>query len=124
MTEMCFQHCADNFFKRELSTEESTCLDRCVLKFSNVNQRMMDSYVRDQSLINERRLKEMEEQVRANEAALAAAAAAAAPPTVEANPPGGDINLPTVEPETSSKATILKLGEDSGNQSQSQALAT
>lgn len=123
MTEMCFQHCADNFFKRELSTEESTCLDRCVLKFSNVNQRMMDSYVRDQSLINERRLKEMEEQVRANEAALAAAAATAVP-IVEANPPGVDINLPTVEPETSSKATILKLGEDSETQSQSQTLAT
>lgn len=64
MTELCFNHCADNFFDRELSTDESNCLDKCVLKFSNVNQRVMNAYVHDQTLINERRMKEMEEQAK------------------------------------------------------------
>lgn len=75
---MCFVHCVDNFFTRDLSTTESSCLDRCVLKFSNVNQRVMAAYIRDQAIINERRMKEMEDQARAQEAALAAAAAATA----------------------------------------------
>lgn len=64
LTELCFQHCADNFYTRDLSNEESTCLDKCVLKFSNVNQRIMNAYVHDQSLINERRMKEVEEQMK------------------------------------------------------------
>lgn len=75
---MCFVHCVDNFFTRDLSTTESNCLDRCVLKFSNVNQRVMAAYIRDQAVINERRMKEMEDQARAQEAALAKSAAAAA----------------------------------------------
>lgn len=78
LTELCFVHCADNFFTRQLSDDESNCLDKCVLKFSNVNQRVMTAYVNDQSIINERRMKEVEEQARvANEKAMAAAAAAA-----------------------------------------------
>lgn len=78
MTEMCFVNCVDNFFTRDLTATEQSCLDKCVLKFSNVNQRVMAAYVRDQATINERRMKEMEEQARANEAALAASAAATA----------------------------------------------
>lgn len=106
MTEMCFLHCADNFFTRDLSTEESTCLDRCVLKFGNVNQRVMNAYIHDQAIINERRMKEMEEQVKANEAALAASAAAATP-TVDVLSSSSDINLPTIESDSSSKAPIF-----------------
>lgn len=41
----------------------------------------MAAYIRDQAVINDRRMKEMEEQARANEAALAASAAAAAAAT-------------------------------------------
>ncbi|XP_055312360.1 mitochondrial import inner membrane translocase subunit Tim10B [Sitodiplosis mosellana] len=77
LTEKCFLHCTDNFFTRELSAEESNCLDKCVLKFSNVNQRVMNAYVHDQAIINERRMKEMEEQMKANEAAALAASATA-----------------------------------------------
>lgn len=78
LTEMCFKHCADNFYNRQLSTEESTCLDRCVIKFSSVNQRVMATYVEDQTAINARRLKEMEAQVQtARDAELAATTAAA-----------------------------------------------
>lgn len=75
---MCFKHCADNFHNRQLSAEETTCLDRCVIKFSSVNQRVMATYVEDQTAINARRLKEMEAQVQtARDAELAAATAAA-----------------------------------------------
>lgn len=62
LTEKCFVHCVDNLFSRSLSDYESNCLDKCVLKFSNVNQRVMSTYVREQTLINERRFKEMEQQ--------------------------------------------------------------
>lgn len=75
---MCFKHCADNFNSRELSPEESTCLDRCVIKFSSVNQRVMSGYVEEQTLINTRRMKEMEVQMQAaREAELKAATEAA-----------------------------------------------
>lgn len=75
---MCFKHCADNFNSRELSTEESKCLDRCVIKFSSVNQRVMSGYVEEQTLINTRRMKEMELQVQAaREVELKAATEAA-----------------------------------------------
>lgn len=120
MTEMCFMHCADNFFTRELSMEESTCLDRCVLKFSNVNQRVMTSYVQDQAIINERRMKEMEEQMKANETALAASAVTTAP--VENHPSNIDINSTNVL-DINAKTPILKL-ENAPNQNHSNTLAT
>lgn len=92
LTELCFQHCADNFFNRDLSPEESTCLDRCVNKFSSVNARVMSSYVEMQTEINTRRMKEMETQMQvARDAELTAAAAAA---TAAAT------TLTTVAPET------------------------
>lgn len=125
MTEMCFTHCADNFFSRELSTEESSCLDKCVLKFSNVNQRVMSAYVHDQAIINERRMKEMEEQVKANEAAIAASMAATdtttAPDVLTA--PSNDMNSIADDPNSNTKAPIFKMG-DVSNQNQSQNLVT
>lgn len=53
-----------------------------MLKFSNVNQRVMNAYVHDQAIINERRMKEMEDQMKAQEAA--ALAASATPTTIPA----------------------------------------
>lgn len=83
LTELCFQHCADNFFNRQLSPEETTCLDRCVNKFSGVNARVMSSYVEFQTEINTRRMKEMETQMQvARDAELAATAATATATTV------------------------------------------
>lgn len=74
---MCFKQCTDNFYSRQLSPEESSCLDRCVIKFSRVNQRVMGAYVEDQAAINARRMKEVEEQMQAaRDAELAAANAA------------------------------------------------
>lgn len=133
---MCFLHCVDNFFTRDLSTTESSCLDRCVLKFSNVNQRVMAAYIRDQAIINERRMKEMEDQARANEAALAAsaAAAAAASEAAKATPVAivdvlmestTDINPLASDLINSSKAPILKLStSEDTSQNHSQTLAT
>lgn len=130
---MCFVHCVDNFFTRDLSTTESSCLDRCVLKFSNVNQRVMAAYIRDQAIINERRIKEMEQQARANEAALAASAAAATEAanttpvvTVDAiKESSAGANPLASDSINSSKAPILKLSTaDDANQSHSQNLAT
>lgn len=85
---MCFTHCTDNFFTRQLSANEESCLDKCITKFSNVNQRVMAAYVHDQAIINERRLKEMDDQMKANEAAALNAAnaevtSAPAPPVTE-----------------------------------------
>lgn len=44
----------------------------CVDKFANVNQRMMGTYVEVQSEINERRMKEYEEQLKKAAEELAA----------------------------------------------------
>lgn len=143
MTEMCFVNCVDNFFTRDLSTTESNCLDKCVLKFSNVNQRVMAAYIRDQAVINERRVKEMEAVARAHEATLAAsaaaeaAAAAAAVPVVEItsiapvttidtlNESTNASNSLGLDSSTSSKASALKFAttEDT-SQNQSQNLVT
>lgn len=99
---MCFKHCADNFYNRQLSTEESTCLDRCVIKFSSVNQRVMASYVEDQTAINARRLKEMEAQVQtARDAELAAATAAAAANAITIDNTSAPV-IPEISTETSS----------------------
>lgn len=104
MTEMCFLHCADNFFTRELTTEESNCLDKCVFKFSNVNQRVMAAYVHDQAIINERRMKEMEQQVKANEAAPSVASNVPAIVSSSSTP----VELNTT---TSTSASVVNLTE-------------
>lgn len=115
LTEKCFLHCADNLFTRELSTEESNCLDKCVIKFSNVNQRVMNAYVHDQAIINERRMKEMEEQMKASEAAALAAAAA-----VTAAPAANDSSNLTPTPiETTSISTTDVSPVEIQNQRQS-----
>lgn len=134
MTEMCFVHCVDNFFTRQISTMESNCLDKCVLKFSNVNQRVMAAYIRDQALINERRMKDMEEQARVNEAAAAAsavsAAEAAAPIIPAANiatlhEPTTLTNSSEIESIANSKASTLEFatGKNS-SQNHNQNLVT
>lgn len=127
---MCFVHCVDNFFTRDLSTTESSCLDKCVLKFSNVNQRVMAAYIRDQAVINERRVKEMEDVARLNEAHLAASAAAAATttstiettaiaPVTAIETLNESTNSLGLDSSTSSNAPILKL-TTSGDTSQNQ----
>lgn len=62
VTELCFKSCVDNFFGRDLSSEEVRCTDNCVGKFSNVNQRLMQVYVGVQTDLNQRRMVEFEAQ--------------------------------------------------------------
>uniref|UniRef100_A0A3F2YWL7 Mitochondrial import inner membrane translocase subunit n=1 Tax=Anopheles epiroticus TaxID=199890 RepID=A0A3F2YWL7_9DIPT len=62
ITDMCFNSCVDNLFGRDLSREEISCADNCVLKFTNVNQRLLKVYVDVQSDINQRRMAEVETQ--------------------------------------------------------------
>lgn len=119
---MCFVHCVDNFFTRDLSTTESNCLDKCVLKFSNVNQRIMSAYVRDQAIINERRMKEMEDQARANEASLAASAAAATPASTAETIPIDQPLTTTIETLNESTTTPNSLGLDSSTSSKASIL--
>lgn len=88
LTELCFKQCTDNFFSREVSQDESTCLDRCVIKFSRVNQRIMNAYVEDQTAIQARRMKEIEAQMQTVRDAETAAANAATNLTV---PPSNEI---------------------------------
>ncbi|XP_065088149.1 mitochondrial import inner membrane translocase subunit Tim10B [Ochlerotatus camptorhynchus] len=62
VTELCFKSCVDNFFGRDLSSDELRCTDNCVAKFSNVNQRLMKVYVGVQTDLNQRRMVEFEAQ--------------------------------------------------------------
>lgn len=68
----------------------------------------MNAYVHDQAIINERRMKEMEEQMKANEAAAlaaATAAAAAAPAATDSS------NLTPTPIETSISTTDVSPAE-------------
>lgn len=77
----------------------------------------MTAYVHDQSIINERRMKEVEEQARvANEKAMAAAAAAA----TSAIPATDSITSATAESNPNLNAPIVQPAEV---QDQSQSLA-
>lgn len=48
---------------------KDTCIKICVDKFAKVNQRLMTTYVEVQSKINEKRMVEYENQMKAAEAA-------------------------------------------------------
>ncbi|XP_050075927.1 mitochondrial import inner membrane translocase subunit Tim10B [Anopheles maculipalpis] len=62
ITDMCFNSCVDNLYGRDLTREEISCADNCVLKFTNVNQRLLKVYVGVQADINQRRMAEVEAQ--------------------------------------------------------------
>ncbi|XP_058120810.1 mitochondrial import inner membrane translocase subunit Tim10B [Anopheles ziemanni] len=62
ITDLCFNSCVDNLFGRDLTREEISCADNCVLKFTNVNQRLLKVYVGVQADINQKRMSEFEAQ--------------------------------------------------------------
>lgn len=74
ITEHCFSHCTDNLFNRSISDTESSCVDKCVEKYARVNQRILGVYMEVQQVINDKRVKEMEEMQKKLEAAAAEAA--------------------------------------------------
>lgn len=96
ITELCFSHCVDNFFSRETSREEAACLDKCVQKFTRVNQRIMNVYVEVQTGINERRVAEMEAQAQSQ--TLASTEQQQAIPTANQSDSFADSNtMPQIE---------------------------
>ncbi|XP_066247297.1 mitochondrial import inner membrane translocase subunit Tim10 B [Euwallacea similis] len=62
MTEMCFQRCVVNVHVRKLDSEETKCVDNCSQKFITYNNRLMQSFVKAQGEIVNKRVKEAEEQ--------------------------------------------------------------
>lgn len=54
-----------------LTIFQTNCVDKCVIKFSNVNQKVMGLYIEAQTAINNRRMAELEIQLKQQEAQLA-----------------------------------------------------
>ncbi|KAM7362944.1 translocase of inner membrane 9b [Cochliomyia hominivorax] len=85
VTELCFTRCVDNFNERDLAEHETTCVNRCVNKFAQFNQTMMQVYVEVQTNINVKRMQELEslqkEQQEQNSSNIAAASAAFSNPS-------------------------------------------
>lgn len=50
---------------------QTNCVDKCVIKFSNVNQKVMGIYVEAQTAINVRRMAELELQLKQQQEAQA-----------------------------------------------------
>ncbi|XP_055375096.1 mitochondrial import inner membrane translocase subunit Tim10B-like isoform X3 [Condylostylus longicornis] len=72
ITELCFSHCADNFYSRTISVDETLCIDKCLQKFTRVNQRVMNVYVDVQTEITQRRVQELESLTREQQSKISA----------------------------------------------------
>lgn len=48
MTERCFSTCITKFRQNKLTDEESSCIDTCVGRYMNFNQRLMSSFFEQQ----------------------------------------------------------------------------
>lgn len=59
MSNTCFQHCVNNFYSRDLASDEENCVDLCVRKHINVNHRIMGVFVELQPMIVNKRIEEM-----------------------------------------------------------------
>lgn len=62
MTEMCFKRCIDNLNSRKLDPDELICVEDCSQKFILYNNKLMQNFVRAQSEIMNKRMKDAEEQ--------------------------------------------------------------
>lgn len=62
MTEMCFQRCVVNINVRKLDAEEISCVDSCVEKFITYNNKLMQNFVRAQSVLLNKRIADAEQQ--------------------------------------------------------------
>lgn len=49
---------------------QTSCVDKCVIKYSNVNQKVMGIFVEAQTAINAKRMAELELQLKQQEVAL------------------------------------------------------
>ena len=62
MSEMCFNRCVINLNNRNLSDEERACTDVCAEKQMKYNNRIMNTYIVEQPIATERKMKDAEEQ--------------------------------------------------------------
>lgn len=63
MTEMCFKQCVNNLNYRELTNDESVCVERCVSKSISVNHKMMSIYMEVQPEFINRSLQNAQQQM-------------------------------------------------------------
>ncbi|XP_037568949.1 mitochondrial import inner membrane translocase subunit Tim10 B [Dermacentor silvarum] len=66
MTETCFRHCVNNLNYRDLTPDESQCVDRCAGKAISVNHRMMSIYMEVQPEMMKRSI-EAQQQLNAQQ---------------------------------------------------------
>uniref|UniRef100_A0A0K8R4S1 Mitochondrial import inner membrane translocase subunit n=1 Tax=Ixodes ricinus TaxID=34613 RepID=A0A0K8R4S1_IXORI len=62
MTEVCFKECVNNLNYRELTSQESSCVEHCVGKSINVNHRMMAIYMEVQPEMMKHALEAQQQQ--------------------------------------------------------------
>lgn len=61
MTEACFDRCIDDLNSRKLNETEESCIEGCASKFVKFNHRMMATFVEANSLIVNKRIKDVED---------------------------------------------------------------
>ncbi|XP_034249107.1 mitochondrial import inner membrane translocase subunit Tim10 B-like isoform X2 [Thrips palmi] len=71
MSHTCFQNCVNNFYSRDLASDEENCVDLCAKKHIKVNHKVMGVFMELQPMIINKRMEEM------NQAALQIEQAAA-----------------------------------------------
>ncbi|KAK9876541.1 hypothetical protein WA026_013915 [Henosepilachna vigintioctopunctata] len=64
MTDTCFGKCVDNLYSRQLEPNELSCIEDCASKFIKFNSKIMTTFVEVQNTIVQRRMKDMEEQLK------------------------------------------------------------
>lgn len=62
MTETCFQNCVNNLNYRDLTADESRCVELCAGKAISVNHRMMAIYMEVQPEMMKRSLEAQQQQ--------------------------------------------------------------
>lgn len=65
ISETCFLHCVNHLSDRDLSQDETKCVDMCTKKHVNVNHKIMQVYVEVQPQIVNKRMEDMTKQQQA-----------------------------------------------------------
>lgn len=59
MSHSCFEHCVNNFYSRDLASDEETCVELCVRKHVKVNHKVMGVFMELEPVIRNKRIEEM-----------------------------------------------------------------
>ncbi|XP_033632193.1 mitochondrial import inner membrane translocase subunit Tim10 B-like [Asterias rubens] len=79
-TEVCFNHCVQNFNYRHMIPEETSCANRCAEKLINVNHRLISVYMEINPLHKQAAALEASQAIEAAQTAEAATQDTTAPP--------------------------------------------